>query len=147
MEIPIQHRCGQVRHGGPRISSPIARLRYIRRRKHRRRACVRNEVKSRRTCTLVKREDIWQRQHMVLLGNDSLAIRALAMSKDTVAGLVGAPRWCGDDDAGKLGTEHEWARRLRLVLSLGLQYLSHMRGVCQGKRRSEARGETLRRRS
>lgn len=137
MEMPIQHQFGQVRHDQP--SEYQARFT----------GCERDEVKSKRTCTLVKREDIWQRQHMVLLGNDSLAIRALTMSKDTIAGLVDAPRWCGDDDPGKLGTEHEWARRLRLVLSLRLQYLLHMRGACQVRGREGAKqgGETQRRRS
>jgi hypothetical protein len=99
-----------------------------------RKACARDETKTRRTCALVKREDIWQRQHMGGLGNGSLAIRALSISKHAVAGLVGTPRWCGGDDASKLGTEYERARRLRLVLSLGLQYL-FCGSVCQGNRR------------
>lgn len=80
-------------------------------------------AKTRRTCALVKRKDIWQRQHMFRLGYDPLPIGSLTMSKHAVARLVGTPRWCGDDDASELGTEHEWTWRLRLVLSLCLQYL------------------------
>lgn len=107
---------------------------------------MRDEVKTRRTCALVKRKDIWQRQHVFRLGNDSLAIRSLTMPKDTVAGFVRAPRWCGDDNAGKLGTEHEWAWRLRLVLSLGLQYLHICEGV-SGTRRLKEGGRVSRRTS
>ena len=61
-------------------------------------------AKTIRTCALVKRKDIWQRQHMFRLCDDPLSIGSLTMSKHAVARLVGTPRWCGDDDAGELGT-------------------------------------------
>ena len=91
-------------------------------------------AKTIRTCALVKRKDIWQRQYMFRLCDDPLPIGSLTMSKHPVARLVGTPRWCGDDDAGELSTEHEWTWRLRLVLSLCLQYL-YIHEVVSGTRK------------
>jgi hypothetical protein len=54
------------------------------------------------------------------LDNDLLAIRALGISKYTIAALVRTPRRRDRDGAGKFGTENERARWLRLVLSLRL---------------------------
>lgn len=85
--------------------------------------CARGGAKTRLTCALVKREGIRQRQYVNWLGNDLLSIRALGISKHPVTGLEGAPERRDRDGAGKLGAKHKRARRLRLILSLGLQYL------------------------
>jgi hypothetical protein len=91
---------------------------------------------TRHTCALVKREGIWQRQYVDWLCNDLLSICTLGISKHPIAGLVGAPKWRDRDGAGKLSTKNERARRLRLVLSLGLQYLySFYQKTCRGTER------------
>ena len=93
--------------------------------------CARDGAKTKRTCALVKREGIRQRQYVNWLSNDLLAIRALGISKHPVTGLEGAPGRRDCDGAGKLGAKHERARRLRLVLSLCLQYL-FCGYICEG---------------
>ena len=55
--------------------------------------------------------------------NDRTHLHPGQTSKHPVSRLVGAPKWRDRDGAGKLSTWYERARRLRLVLSLGLQNL------------------------
>ncbi len=103
-----------IRFDDPRLLSTYPRVCYTVPEAPRR-ACVRDEAKTRRTGALVKRERIWQRQHLDRLGNNSLAKCALTTSKHAVAGLVGASRWRGSYGASKLRTEHERAWRVREI--------------------------------
>ncbi|KAH9054990.1 hypothetical protein EDB87DRAFT_1580122 [Lactarius vividus] len=75
-----------------------------------------------------------------MLGNDALAIRAPSTSEHAVAGLVGILRWRSSDGDSKLSAEYKRARRLRLVLALGLQYLCCVLGCEDVSEKPERRG-------